>query len=138
MNTTSTSSVRFAPVPEWKVQILGGLLKRQTLQRIASTTSLISQAIGFSVVGLLIILNRHQSDPNGLSGGGFVAMVGGIGAVFVGAIFFVAVWLYCRSCARRSAGFSASRQARAASSLSVQGDSPGSRSLRLSWHLLPG
>jgi hypothetical protein len=87
---------------------------------------------------MLIIVNRHQSDLNGLSGGSSVAMVGGIGAILVGTIFLVAACLYCRFCARRSAAFSASHQACAATSFAVQSDSPGSRSIRLSWHLLPG
>ena|ERR1700751_3965203 len=138
MNATSTSSLAFALVSERKSETLGGLLKRQTLQRIASATSLISQAIGFSAVGMLIIANRHKSDLNGLSGGSSIALVGGIIAVLVGAVFLFAACLFCRFCARRSAAFSASRQACASASFSVQEDSPGSRSLRLSWHLLPG
>jgi hypothetical protein len=40
------------------------------------------QAIGFSVLGRLIIVNRHQADLNGLSGGS-IAMVGGISAFFI-------------------------------------------------------
>ena len=30
--------------------------------------SLLSEAIGFSILGILIIMNRHQADLNGFSG----------------------------------------------------------------------
>src|SRR6266403_6079391 len=82
---------------------------------------------------MLIIANRHQADLDGISGGSFVAIVGGIGAILVGTAFLVAACLYCRFCARHSAAFSASRQTCAANSLPVQSDSPRSRTLRLSW-----
>ena len=45
------------------------LLSRQVLQQIATRISLVGEAIGFSVLGRLIIVNRHQADLNGLSGG---------------------------------------------------------------------
>jgi hypothetical protein len=38
------------------------LLKRQTLERIATGPSLISRAFGFSIFGTLIIANWHQAD----------------------------------------------------------------------------
>jgi hypothetical protein len=138
MNATSAFSLGFAPLSESKSKTLGRLLNRQTVQRIASATSLITQAVGFSVVGMLIIMNRHQSDLNGLSGGSSVAMAGGIGAILVGAAFLVAACFYCRFCAKRSAVFSTSRQNGAATSYPVQSNSLGSRTLRLSWRLLPG
>jgi hypothetical protein len=138
MNETSTSSLAFAPVSERKIGTLDGLLKRQTLQRIAGATSLISQAIGFFVVGMLIIVNPFESDPNGLSDGSSVAMAGGIGAILVGTVFLVAACFYCRFCARSSAAFSASRQTCTATSFSAQSDNPGNRNLRLNWRLLPG
>jgi len=132
MNATSTFSLGFAPLSQPKSKTLGRLLNRQTVQRIASATSLITQAVGFSVVGMLIIVNRHQSDFNSLSGGSSVAMAGGIGAVLVGAAFLVAACFYCRFCVSKcSAAFSASRQPGAATSYSVQSDSPGNRTLRL-------
>jgi hypothetical protein len=46
--------------------------------------SLVSLCLGFSVFGMLIIVNRHQADPNGLSGDSFVATAGGIGAMISG------------------------------------------------------
>jgi ABC-type multidrug transport system permease subunit len=118
--------------------MLDRLFNRPTLQRIARATSLINLAIGFFVVGMLIIVNRHQSDLNGLSSDGSVAIAGGIGAILVSTVFLVAACFYCRFCARNSAAFSASRQTCAATSFSVQSDNPGNRSLRLSWRLLPG
>lgn len=138
MNAASTFSLRFAPLPERKSKTLGRLVNRQTVQRIASTVSLISQAVGFFGVGMLIIVNRHQSDLNGLSSGSSVAMAGGIGAILVGTVFLVAACYYCRSGTKRSAASSASRQTCATTSFFVQGDNPGNRSLRLSLRLLPG
>jgi hypothetical protein len=138
MNTTSTSTFGFAPASEWKIETLDRLFKRQTIQRIASAASLISQAIGFCVVGVLMIVNRHQSDLNGLSGGSSIAMIGGIGAVLLGAVFLVAACVYCKFFAGRSARFPAKRQAYGVTSSPVERDFTNSRSLRLSWHLLPG
>jgi hypothetical protein len=65
--------------------------------------SLLSEAIGFSVLGILIILNRHQADLNGLSGGSSIAMIGGISAILVGTVFLVAAGLHWRFCARHPA-----------------------------------
>jgi hypothetical protein len=47
-------SLGFAPLSESKIETLVPLLNRQTLKRIASETSLISHAVGFSA----------QRDPN--------------------------------------------------------------------------
>jgi ABC-type multidrug transport system permease subunit len=138
MNATSSLSLQFAPVLESKNETLDRLLNRLTLQKIGSAASLISQAIGFFVLGMLIILNRHQSGLNGFSGGSSVAIAGGIGAILVGTVFFIAACFYCRFCARGSAVFSASRQTCAGASFSVRSHNPGNRSLRLSWRLLPG
>jgi hypothetical protein len=138
MNAASNLSLEFAPLSESKIKTLGRLLNRQTVQRIASATSLISQGAGFSVVGMLIIMNRHQSDLNGLSGGSSVAMAGGVGAILVGTVFLVAACSYCRFCAKRPAAFTTSRQICAATSYPVQNDGLGSRAPRLSWRLLPG
>jgi hypothetical protein len=35
---------------------------RRVLQRIATRMSLVSEAIGFSILGILIIVNRHQAE----------------------------------------------------------------------------
>ena len=86
------------------------LLKRQSLERIATGLSLISQAFGFSIFGTLIIANRHQADLNDFAGGSFVAMVGGISAILVGSAFLIATCLYWRFCTRRSAAVAVSRK----------------------------
>jgi hypothetical protein len=56
--------------------------------------SLISLCLGFSIVGMLIIVNRYQADLNGLSGESSVATAGGIGAILVGMAFLVAACLH--------------------------------------------
>jgi hypothetical protein len=84
--------------------------KRATLQRIVTGISLVSLAVGFSILGTLIIVNRDQAELNGLSGGSFIAMVGGIGAILVGTAFLVAACLHWRFCARRSAALSVRHQ----------------------------
>jgi hypothetical protein len=68
------------------------------LQRIATRLSLVGEAIGFSILGMMIMLNRNQADLNGLGGGSAVAMIGGISAVLVSSVFLVAAyvhWIYC-------------------------------------------
>jgi hypothetical protein len=79
------------------------LLKLQILQEISTGMSLISLSVGFSIVGLLIIVNRHQADLTDLTGGNCTAMVGGVSAMLVGAAFLVATCLHWRFCAKRLA-----------------------------------
>jgi hypothetical protein len=110
MDATSNFSLGFARTSELKARIADRLLTRQTLERIATGLSLISQALGFSIFGALIIANRHQADLNDSVGGSFVAMVGGISAILVGAAFLIAACLYWRFCARRSAAGSVNRK----------------------------
>jgi hypothetical protein len=98
MNATSNFSLGFASVSE---PTPDRLFDRQPLQRIATVMSLISQAIGFSVLGTLIMLNRHQADLNVPSGNGCLATVGGMSAILLGAAFLVAAGLYCRFRAAR-------------------------------------
>ena len=102
MDTTANLSLRFAPASESKVSMADGLLTRLTPKRIATALSLISQALGFSTFGILIIANRHQADLNGFAGGSFVAVVGGISAILVGAAFLIAAGFYWKFCARHS------------------------------------
>jgi len=73
---------------------------RQTLPGIATRFSLVSEAIGFSILGILTLMNRHQADLNGLSSGSSVAMVGIISALLAAAIFLVPACAYWRFCAR--------------------------------------
>jgi hypothetical protein len=70
------------------------LRKGRTLQKISTGVSLISLCLGFWIVGMLIIVNRHRADLNGLSGESSVATAGGIGAILVGMAFLVAACLH--------------------------------------------
>ena len=103
MDATANFSLRFARASDHEVEKTDWVLSRQVLQRIATRISLVSEAIGFLVFGILIIMNRHQADLNGLAGGNSVAMVGGIGALLVGAVFFLAACVHCRFCAEHPA-----------------------------------
>ena len=110
MDATATFSLRFPRVSDSRVEATDWVLSRQVLQRIATRMSLVGEAIGFSVLGILIIMNRHQADLNGLAGGSTVATVGGISAVFVAAVFLVAAGLHWRFCARHPAALPVRRQ----------------------------
>ena len=72
--------------------------------RIATGLSLISQAVGFSIIGILILATRHQAELNDSANGSFFATAGAISALFVGIAFLIAALLYWWFCARRSAG----------------------------------
>ena len=110
MDATSNFSLRFAQASESKARMADRGLTRQTLETIATALSLISQALGFSIFGALIIANRHQADLNGFAGGSLVAVVGGISAILVGSVFLIAAHLYWRFCVRRSAPLAVSRK----------------------------
>ena len=99
MDAAANFSLRFAQASESKVESTEFVLSRQVLQRIATRMSLVSEAIGFSIIGILIIVNRYQADLNGFSGGSSLAMVGGICALLVGTIFLAAVCVHWRFCA---------------------------------------
>jgi hypothetical protein len=86
------------------------LFKRAALERIATGLSLFSQAVGFSIVGLLILTTRHQAELNDSANGSVFATVGGISALFVGIAFLIAALLYWRFCARHSAGLALRRR----------------------------
>jgi hypothetical protein len=68
----------------------------QTLQMISTRVSLISMSLGFSIFGILILVNQRQADLNGLSGSNSIAMFEGIAAIFLGAAFLVAACLHRR------------------------------------------
>jgi hypothetical protein len=110
MDATYNFSLGFAQWKESKAETPNRLPRRQTLQKISTGLSLISLALGFSIFGMLIIVNRHQADLNGLSGESSVATVGGIGAILVGTAFLVAACLHWRFCAKRYAALSVRRQ----------------------------
>ena len=84
----------FTPETELTADNPAGLRKGQTLQKISTGVSLISLCLGFSVVGMLIIVNRHQADLNGLSGENSVATAWRISAILVGIAFLVAACLH--------------------------------------------
>jgi hypothetical protein len=110
MDAIANFSLRFTRASESKVETTDWVLSRQMLQRTATRSSLVGEAIGFLVLGILIIINRHQADLNGLAGGSAVAMVGGIGALLVGAAFFIAACVHCRFCARHPVPLPVRRQ----------------------------
>ena len=87
MDATANFSLRFARPLESKIETTGWVLSRQVLQRIATRVSLVGEAIGFSILGILILMNRHQAELNGLSGGSTFAMVGGVAAFLLGTVF---------------------------------------------------
>jgi hypothetical protein len=103
MDATANFSLRFARASDSNVETAVWLVSGQTLQRIATRMGLLSEAIGFSILGILIIVNRHQADLNGLSGGSSVAIIGGVSAILVGTVFLVAACVHWRFCARRPA-----------------------------------
>ena len=96
MNATSNFTFGFVPASMSKIETPDGLLSRQVLQRIATRMSLLGEAIGFSILGILILMNRHQAELNGLSGSSSVAMIGGISAVLVAAVFLGAACFHWR------------------------------------------
>jgi len=106
----SSFSLRFAPASESKVETPDWFLSRQTLQRISTGLSLISLALGFWGFAMLVFINRHQAELNGLSGGSSVAMVGGIGVSLVGTVFLVAACLHWRFCVRHPIALPVRRQ----------------------------
>jgi hypothetical protein len=73
------------------------LLRRQALRGIWTTVSLVHLSLGFSVFGILIVINRHRADLNGPSGDSFVAAIGGIGGLVIGIGFLVAACLHWRT-----------------------------------------
>ena len=110
MDSTSNFSLRFAQASQSKAQMPEWLRTRQILERIATGLSLISQALAFSIFGMLIIANRHQADLNDSAGSSFVAVVGGLSAILVGTAFLITACLYWRFCARRSAALAVNRK----------------------------
>jgi hypothetical protein len=99
MDATYNFSLGLAQGRESKIETPNRLFNRQTLQMISTGVSLVSLSLGFSIFGILIIVNQHQADLNDLSGNSSCATVGGIGAILVGAAFLVAACLHWRCCA---------------------------------------
>ena len=110
MDATANFSLRFARASDSEVEATGGLLSRQVLQRIATRMSLVGEAIGFSILVILILMNQHQAELNGLPGGSAFAMVGGIGAFLVGTVFLGAACFHWKFCASHPATLPVRRQ----------------------------
>src|SRR5271165_3427489 len=104
MNTTANFSIWFGQASKLKVETLD---QSQPLQRMATRISLISEALGFTILGTLIIMKRLQADLNCLSGGSAVAMIGGVSAIPAGTAFLLAACLHWKFCTRLSAALPA-------------------------------
>jgi hypothetical protein len=100
MDTTANFSIVFGQTSKLKADTSNRL---QTLQRIATRMSLISEALGFTILGTLIIMKRLQADLNCLSGSNAIAMVGGVNAISASTAFLLAACLHWKFYARLSA-----------------------------------
>ena len=96
MDGTYNFSLGFAQAKESKTKTPNRLFNQQALQLISTGLSLISLSLGFSIFGILIILNQHQAKLNDLSGNSSLATVGGVSAILVGTAFLIAACLHWR------------------------------------------
>jgi hypothetical protein len=97
MDATYNFSLGFAQGKEPKTKTSNRLFNQQALQMISTGVSLMSLSLGFSIFGILIIVNQHQADLNDLPGNSSLAtIVGGIAAILVGTAFLVAAALHWR------------------------------------------
>jgi len=110
VDATANFSLRFARPSESKIETTDWVLSRKVLQRIATQISLVGEAIGFSILGILILMNRHQAELNNRSGGSAFAVVGGIGAFLVGTVFLGSACFHWRFCASHPAMLPVRRQ----------------------------
>jgi hypothetical protein len=62
---------------------------QKRLEKISTSISLVGLALGFSVLGLLIVAKEHD---------GGASMTGGILGIFLGAAFLIAVCLHWKRC----------------------------------------
>ena len=99
MDATYNFSLGFAQGRESKTETPNWLTNQKAIQMISTGVSLVSLFLGFLIFGILIIVNQHQADLNDLSGDSFCAAFGGICAILVGTVFFVAACLHWRFCA---------------------------------------
>jgi hypothetical protein len=100
MDATYNFSLGFAQGRESKTETPNQLFSRQALQMISTGVSLVSLSRGFSIFGILIIVNQYQADLNDLSGNSSFARLAGAGAILVGTAFLVAACLHWRFCAK--------------------------------------
>jgi uncharacterized membrane protein YidH (DUF202 family) len=69
---------------------------QRRLQKISTSISLVGLALGFSVLGLLIVAKEHD---------GGVSVTGGILGILVGAAFLIAACLHWKRCDQLQSGF---------------------------------
>jgi len=94
MDATYNFSLGFAQGRESKTETPNRLINQKAIQIISTGVSLVSLFLGFSIFGILIIVNQHQAELNDLSGGSSCATFGGIAAILVGTAFLVAACLH--------------------------------------------
>jgi hypothetical protein len=104
MDAPSNFSLGFAEGTGPKTETPPRLFDRQSFRQIWTATSLVTLSLGFSVFGILIIVNRHQANLDGLSGDSLVATAGGIGGLAIGICFLVAACLHWRTISGSSGG----------------------------------
>ena len=97
MNTTTNFSIWFGQAPELKVDAPD---RSQTLQRRAARISLISEALGFTILGTLIIMKRFQAGLDWLSSRSAIAIIGGVSAIPAGTAFLLGACLHWKFRAR--------------------------------------
>jgi hypothetical protein len=97
MNTTTNLSNWFGQASELKVDAPD---RSQTLQSRAARISLISEALGFTILGTLIIMKRFQAGLDWLSGRSAIAMIGGVSAIPAGTAFLLGACLHWKFRAR--------------------------------------
>jgi hypothetical protein len=106
MDASTTFSLRGAGGSDAKAE----KPKQATLEQITTGISIIGLTVGFSILGTLIIVNRHRAHLNDLPGGAFIAVIVGICAILMGGVFFFAYCLHWRFSAKQSAASSAGPQ----------------------------
>jgi uncharacterized membrane protein YidH (DUF202 family) len=71
---------------------------QKRLEKISTAISLLALALGFSVLGLLIVAKEHE---------GAALIAGGILGILLGAAFLIAACLHWKRCDRIQGGFQA-------------------------------
>ena len=69
---------------------------QKRLEKISTTISLLGLALGFSVLGLLIVAKEHE---------GGASITGGILGILLGAAFLIAACLHLKHCDQIQGGF---------------------------------
>jgi hypothetical protein len=69
---------------------------QRRLEKISTAISLFGTAMGFSVLGLLIVVNQHD---------GGASIPGGIFGILLGAAFLIAACLHLKHCDQIQGGF---------------------------------